>query len=156
MPLHPAWVKNISRRVLWAAIEPDITKDDRAEMRDFFEGRCAYCQNQLSERWHADHLVPVDHGGFNHISNRVPACSKCNEKEKQDREWIGFLDFKCGNDRDVFEAQLQKIISWRDSHLPKSPPVTEAQREEWRAESIRLAAEIDASWNKLKLLKAQG
>src|SRR5438876_10652235 len=29
MPLHPAWVKNISRRVLWAALEADITKDER-------------------------------------------------------------------------------------------------------------------------------
>ncbi len=73
MPLHPAWVKNISRRVLWAALEKDITKADRAAMEVFFEKQCAYCGAALSARWHADHLLNVDGGGYNHLSRSRPA-----------------------------------------------------------------------------------
>src|SRR6059058_261202 len=88
MPLHPAWVKNISRRVLWAALERDIGKRDRLAMEQFFDRKCAYCDRSLTTRWHADHLLSVDSGGFNHLSNRVPACPRCNEHEKRDMEWL--------------------------------------------------------------------
>jgi hypothetical protein len=64
MPLHPAWVKNIARRVLWAALESDITKEERRAMEKFFGGNCAYCDIPLTARWHADHLLSVDAGGF--------------------------------------------------------------------------------------------
>ena len=47
MPLHPAWVKNVSRRVLWAAPEADITKEERRTMAEFFFGKCAYCDDPL-------------------------------------------------------------------------------------------------------------
>ena len=43
-------------------------------MQEFFENECCYCESLLTARWHADHLKSFDAGGFNHISNRVPAC----------------------------------------------------------------------------------
>jgi 5-methylcytosine-specific restriction endonuclease McrA len=153
MPLHPAWVKNISRRVLWAALETDITKDDRAEMFDFFEERCAYCGDTLAERWHADHLVSVDAGGFNHVSNRVPACPRCNEKEKRETPWLVFLKTKCGPDIVAFDERKKRIEDWSKSRSPAAPPVSEAQRAAWKKEADDLAAAIDGAWSRLKKLR---
>ena len=68
MPLHPAWVKNIARCVLCAALEADITKDERRTMADFFSDKYAYCDTPLPPKWHADHLSRLCCG---QVSNRV-------------------------------------------------------------------------------------
>lgn len=150
MPLHPAWVKNISRRVLWAALEADITKDDRLAMAQFFEGTCAYCETPLGVRWHADHLLPVDSGGFNHISNRVPACPRCNEHEKRDMEWLTFLEQKTAGDVELMERRRTRIEDWTRVKQPAAFPVTEEQRAAWRREVDTLATAIDEAWQRLK------
>lgn len=36
-----------------------LTKTQRADIREKFGGRCAYCGCELPERWHADHFDPV-------------------------------------------------------------------------------------------------
>lgn len=36
-----------------------LTKLQRAELYLKFGGRCAYCGCELPERWHADHVAPV-------------------------------------------------------------------------------------------------
>lgn len=153
MPLHPAWVKNISRRVLWAALENDITKGDRVAMLKYFEGRCAYCGDTLPNRWHADHIVSVDMGGFNHVSNRVPSCPRCNEQEKQGRDWLEFLKSNCGSDKVIFDKRKKKIENWRNSHSPVTSPVNEIQRAAWKKEVNDLASAIDGAWNRLRRLK---
>jgi len=153
MPLHPAWLKNISRRVLWAAFEKDITADDRAAMAKHFEGRCAYCGDELGQRWHADHLVSVYQGGFNHISNRVACCPGCNEREKQEKHWLDFLSAKCDSDLQILERRKNKIASWQERHNATRPPITETQRQAWKTEVDNLADAIDSAWNRLKRLK---
>lgn len=150
MPLHPAWVKNISRRVLWAALERDISRADRIAMAEFFEQKCAYCDCVLTARWHADHLDPVDSGGFNHLSNRVPACPRCNEHEKRDMSWLTFLEQKCDGDEQVLRQRRERIESWTKSQLFKEPPVTEEQRQAWKQEVENLANAIDSAWRRLK------
>lgn len=150
MPLHPAWVKNISRRVLWAALERDISRADRLDMAEFFEQKCAYCGGALATRWHADHLRPVDLGGFNHISNRVPACPRCNEHEKREMFWLTFLEQKCGGDEKLFQERRQRIETWSKIQEFKEPPVTEEQRQAWKDEVENLANAIDSAWRRLK------
>jgi hypothetical protein len=103
-------------------------------MLEYFEGRCAYCGGELAAKWHADHLISVDKGGFHHRSNRVPSCPRCNENEKQEREWIEFLNFKCGSDTPLLDERKKRITDWRDTHSPPAPPVTEAQRIAWEKE----------------------
>src|SRR5687768_18176520 len=115
MPLHPAWVKNIARRVLWAALEKDISRAGRLPWRIFFKQKCAYCNCELTMRWHADHLDSVDSGGFNHLSNRVPACPRCNEHEKREMSWLIFLEQKCGGDKKLFRERGQRIERWKKS-----------------------------------------
>lgn len=150
MPLHPAWVKNISRRVLWAALEPDISKQQRLSMAEFFNNSCAYCNDPLGTRWHADHLVPVDGGGFNHISNRVAACPKCNEHEKREMDWRQFVAQKSSTDESILTARLSRIEEWVKLHEPENPPVTEEQRAAWKQEVDSVANAIDAAWKRLK------
>lgn len=36
-----------------------ISKAERAPVFAMFVGNCAYCREPLPERWHADHLEPV-------------------------------------------------------------------------------------------------
>jgi hypothetical protein len=153
MPLHPAWVKNISRRVLWAALEADIKKPERRLMVEHFGGKCAYCESPLPSRWHADHLLPVDAGGFNHLSNRVPACPRCNEHEKRDMEWSQFLELKAGNDNAALQTRRRRIEEWMHIKKPQAFPVTEAQRAAWREEVDTLAAAIDDAWKRLRQTK---
>jgi hypothetical protein len=155
MPLHPAWVKNIARRVLWAALEKDISKGERLAMHEFFVGKCAYCGDSLDVRWHADHLLSVDNGGFNHISNRVPACPRCNEDEKRDREWTEFLRFKCEADDHLFELRRKRIEEWMIQNKPSAVPVSEEQRAAWKREVGTLADAIDSAWKRLKDTKSK-
>lgn len=75
-----------------------LTKSERAELREKFDGRCAYCGEELGNRWHADHVEPVRRrhelykgaSGYktrltgagcpeNHrFDNFMPACAPCN------------------------------------------------------------------------------
>lgn len=81
-----------------------ITKKQRAQLREMFGGKCAYCGCDLPERgWHADHIEPVIRklesvrlppgSGFTHklittgemhrpeldsIKNLYPSCAPCN------------------------------------------------------------------------------
>jgi 5-methylcytosine-specific restriction endonuclease McrA len=75
-----------------------LTKKQRDAVKMKYGGRCAYCGCELSDRWHADHLVPVmrevktvrTEKGYrltsekpmrpenDTIENLMPACPSCN------------------------------------------------------------------------------
>lgn len=66
-----------------------LSKVDRESVRMLFNGRCAYCGDPLSSRWHADHVEAVrrewwkKNGYFerpdnNRINNLFPSCPPCN------------------------------------------------------------------------------
>ena len=73
-----------------------LTKAEREQVRQKFGGLCAYCGQQLGERWHADHLLPVERelkwvsgkGAVatgkllrpenDTLENMMPACPPCN------------------------------------------------------------------------------
>ncbi|MGE4336497.1 MAG: HNH endonuclease [Pigmentiphaga sp.] len=91
-----------------------LTKKQRAELREKFGGRCAYCGCDLPERWHADHVEPVTRDllskqnpngtwrlvsgkplkpHLDHIDNMNPACPPCNiskggQSIESWRKWI--------------------------------------------------------------------
>lgn len=85
-----------------------ITKAQRAALREKFAGRCAYCGQTLSEKWHADHIEPLvrndwfhnkerhrgpDHPQRDTLANMNPACAPCNiDKHSLDLEtWRGLI-----------------------------------------------------------------
>jgi hypothetical protein len=72
-----------------------LTKDQRISLRLMFDGACAYCGQALGDRWHADHVEPVERKlaridgrlvttGELHrperdtLENLMPACAPCN------------------------------------------------------------------------------
>lgn len=88
-----------------------LTKQQRAELKMKFGGHCAYCGDQLGNKWHADHIEAVDRvmvecekrgiktPGEMHkphldtIENMNPACIPCNlNKSSMSLEsWRGVL-----------------------------------------------------------------
>ena len=52
-------------------------------------GLCYWCMDELGERFHIDHYVPVSRGGTNHKNNIVCACPECNQRRgaRLDSEW---------------------------------------------------------------------
>lgn len=73
-----------------------LTKSEREQVRLMFAGRCAYCGELLTSRWHADHLEAVNRKmrydrdrGFvptgemwapenDRLDNMMPSCAPCN------------------------------------------------------------------------------
>ncbi len=71
----------------WAALEADLTKQDRLAMAEFFAERCAYCKEPLPKRWHADHLLSVDSGGFN--TSAIECQLVCDVTNMKSVTWNG-------------------------------------------------------------------
>ncbi|AOF14225.1 TPA: HNH endonuclease [Yersinia enterocolitica] len=62
-----------------------LSKKQRAELREMFGGKCAYCGCELTDKFHADHIQPVMRAGGvmiyqdrDNIENMVPSCHPCN------------------------------------------------------------------------------
>ncbi|MBJ2139859.1 HNH endonuclease [Delftia acidovorans] len=73
-----------------------LSKKQRAALREKFGGRCAYCGEELGDRWHADHIENVERelafvpgkgitttGRMlkperDTLENMNPACAPCN------------------------------------------------------------------------------
>ena len=66
----------------------NLNKKQRSELKMKFGGHCAYCGDQLGDKWHADHLAPIyrgheenkeiSHRGKDELENLMPACVSCN------------------------------------------------------------------------------
>ena len=54
-----------------------LSKKIRAEVLAKTNGNCAYCGDPIG-RLYVDHIVPIDHGGTNDISNLHASCFSCN------------------------------------------------------------------------------
>lgn len=51
----------------------------RAHVLSKTNGQCVYCDAEINQQeMHVDHIVPVLHGGPDHVTNYVPACPSCN------------------------------------------------------------------------------
>ena len=87
-----------------------LTKAQREQLKNKFGGHCAYCGDQLGDKWHADHIEAVKRdiihvgGGklvsgemtrphLDTIENMNPACVPCNlNKSSMSIEgWRGVL-----------------------------------------------------------------
>jgi 5-methylcytosine-specific restriction endonuclease McrA len=77
----------------------NLTPTQREDVRLMYGARCAYCGNKLGQKWHADHVAPVQREGkwvregtrYKHVltgvlnrperdtlENLKPACVPCN------------------------------------------------------------------------------
>jgi hypothetical protein len=146
----PPWAKNMIRRSLRTVLDPMPSKSDEALLWAHFNERCAFCDRHLP---YGDVHRRLDHlkSGVNHISNRVPACGQCNDKEKRDRDWEVFLREKAGTDADAFERRRERINAWIAKTAAEAPAlptgVEEAVREACNA--------FDAAVGKVKGLQVK-
>lgn len=135
----PSLAKNMIRRSLRGILDPHPSKQELKQLWQYFNARCAYCDCQVGvqEKDHQiDHLNP---NGGNHLSNRVLACSNCNEKEKRDSAWEAFLRTKAQSEED-FHVRSDRILAWT-RRTKVEPKITS---DEWRAVDLEIAAVIEA------------
>jgi len=55
-----------------------FTSSQRVALWIYYDGRCAICDEELSDDWHADHIVPHSLGGPTEVSNGQALCRACN------------------------------------------------------------------------------
>ena len=87
-----------------------ITKDQWLEMMSFFDFRCAYSGERLTNNARSvDHIVPLNSGGDNAIWNCVPMLRSLNssKKDKNMDDWYKEQSF-------YSEARLAKIYEWQE------------------------------------------
>lgn len=85
----------------------DFTTDDWFEALEYFDGKCAYCQQKKTLE--IDHVIPLSKNGSFTRNNIIPVCKSCNSRKyTSDMEtWYRKQDY-------FSEAQLSKIKSWID------------------------------------------
>ncbi|ENU92074.1 hypothetical protein F971_01961 [Acinetobacter vivianii] len=68
-----------------------LTKTQREELKQKYDGRCAYCGDELTDKWHADHLEAVvrdlvtgkpEKPENDVYENLMPACTACNHNKR--------------------------------------------------------------------------
>lgn len=69
-----------------------LTKSQREGVRLMFGGLCAYCGQPLGDRWHADHVEPVERKLTHTPTGRVVATG---ELHKPERDTLGNLMPAC-------------------------------------------------------------
>ena len=87
-----------------------ITKDQWLEMMKFFDFRCAYSGETLTDKTRSiDHIVPLNSNGDNMIWNCVPMTRSLNssKNDKDMLEWYREQSF-------YSEARLAKIYEWQE------------------------------------------
>lgn len=75
------------------------TKDQKQELLDCFNNMCCFCGATIDLRsLSQDHLVPMnkEHLGLHAWGNVVPCCKNCNN-EKQQKDWLQYLESKCND-----------------------------------------------------------
>ena len=87
-----------------------VTKEQWLEMMQYFDWRCAYSGERLTDKTRSgDHVVPIDAGGDDMVWNMVPMTRSLNSsKWKKDMlEWYKKQPF-------YSEARLAKIYEWQE------------------------------------------
>lgn len=154
-PNTPSFAKGRIKAALKAIVDPELKPAEIDAIWHFFDSQCAYCgiilaRNDNRGGGDMDHLISVNSGGANHISNRVLSCSPCNAHKKRDRDWEEFLREECEDDN-LHAARHTKIIEWvnRNGTFELSNRLQTALEEE----TTRMSSEMDIAVDRLRTLK---
>ena len=74
------------RRVIRVSTKTLLTKADVQQMFEDQDGLCAYCETELGNDFHGDHMVPVSRGGTTDVINIALACPPCNMRKNKTAE----------------------------------------------------------------------
>jgi hypothetical protein len=84
--------------------EGDFIRREWVNLLEEFNYCCAYCGAQ--DKLTVDHIIPLNKGGTNYISNILPACHICNAS-KRDFDVLTWIEV---NRLSVPEKVLAKIL----------------------------------------------
>ncbi len=59
----------------------NFTKSQRLALAKNADWKCQSCGCQLTQNFHADHIIPFSKGGETDVSNGAALCSPCNLKK---------------------------------------------------------------------------
>lgn len=102
-------------------LQPYGGAKDVATIKEFFGGRCCYCDVGLTAGATAqDHLIPMNKTGLGlHAwGNVVPACGPCNAK-KQGGDWRDFIIERAGPHAAERHARMKAFLDqygYKPSH----------------------------------------
>lgn len=107
-------VRSHIRRTLKLGNGGKYTIDQRKEMLEYFNYRCAYTGECIKDNLHIDHIVPVSKGGTSYIWNLVPSTPFANmSKSNKDMEvWFKEQDY-------FSQERLDKIYEYIDEMSEK-------------------------------------
>ena len=71
-----AWQK---RRTLELDLGGSLSKEQWADIKNYFNMRCAYCGED--KKLTIEHFIPVSKGGTLSINNIIPSCGNCNSSK---------------------------------------------------------------------------
>ena len=95
----------MGRQELWGVEKVKLSKIQREQLKMKYGGLCSYCGHPLSDRWHADHFIPVERNAWGNgkgimqkpendtLENMMPSCPPCNISKhslsiEQWRDWL--------------------------------------------------------------------
>jgi hypothetical protein len=85
--------RDMKRRALKkeADLHHQITDEVIKAVLEKYNNCCVYCGENVSEKFHIDHKLPLSRGGGNEIENLALSCPDCNYKKnnKTDIEFVG-------------------------------------------------------------------
>lgn len=147
---------------LKAIVDPHPSADELAQMWKFFRDddgpyQCAFCDGAIvpgTSGAHRDHLLSRKHGGLNHISNRVPACYRCNGNDKREMDWRDFLRSRPGTEED-FRRREARIMAWLERWSAATRPSEELLRLSER-KAYRVIQEFQRAVRELRQARVGG
>jgi hypothetical protein len=86
------------------------SKNLKPELRDLWNGKCAYCDSDLGNKFDVDHVVPINQhsAGLHCIANVVPVCRLCNKLKKSKT----LEEFLKSQPQLEFSSVLMRVHKW--------------------------------------------
>lgn len=90
-----------------------LTKEQRQQIYDMFNGHCAYCGCEITlSEMQVDHIVPLRRGGKDEIENMYPSCRSCNHYKhtltvEEFREYVRGIPFRLRRDSIPYQVGVR-------------------------------------------------
>lgn len=89
-----------------------LTKPQREALRVKYDGLCAYCGNPLGDRWHADHIEPVERQLETVVKDGVRSLRTTADVYRPERDAIENLNPACAPCN--IDKHTLSLEQWRD------------------------------------------
>jgi hypothetical protein len=123
------------RRFLRGIPDPEPSRDEFAELWQFFENRCAICNRSLTRALREGRHGFAEPGARRAIGNRILLCLPCTWKREKNEWWRNLLR-RIMRDPADYVQRATKIEQWQRRHPLPDPP------ESPRIESCHARAEL--------------